>query len=245
MMASLRYGAFSQVDSCDRMKLICASSTYYQFILSQGKKIGVIVQSVYVLTSSEGVCSPLGASLIFYPAMSSVGTWFHKNRAFAFGVMAAGSSLGGVIFPIMVDRLVAQHGFAWAMRVAAFLILGLLIFANLTVKSRLKPTIKPWSFMEFVDPFRELPFVLTLVAAFFFFFGMFLPFTFLILEAEYYGMSRNLAAYLVSILNAGRCIDNYHVAQVGNFLILYPGQYRFSVAPFPASSPTASADSTR
>lgn len=150
-----------------------------------------------------GLCSPLGASLIFYPAMSSVGTWFHKNRALAFGVMAAGSSLGGVIFPIMVDKLVAELGFAWAMRISAFLILGLLIFANLTVKSRLPPTVKRWSIMEFVDPFRELPFVLVVVAAFLFFFGMFLPFTFIILEAEYNGMSPNLAAYLISILNAG------------------------------------------
>lgn len=37
--------------------------------------------------------------MIFYPAMNSVGTWFFKRRAFAFGVMAAGSSLGGVHIP--------------------------------------------------------------------------------------------------------------------------------------------------
>jgi MFS family permease len=135
--------------------------------------------------------------------MSSVGTWFHKNRALAFGVMAAGSSLGGVIFPIMVDRLVDQLGFAWAMRISAFLILGLLVYANLTIKSRLRPTVRSWSIMEFVDPFRELPFVLVVVASFLFFFGMFLPFTFMILEAQYHGMSSDLAAYLISILNAG------------------------------------------
>lgn len=135
--------------------------------------------------------------------MSSVGTWFHRNRALAFGVMAAGSSLGGVIFPIMVERLVADLGFAWAMRISAFLILGLLLYANLTIKSRLPPTKRPWSIMEFVDPFRELPFALVVVASFLFFFGMFLPFTFIILEAHYQGMSRSLAAYLISILNAG------------------------------------------
>ena len=42
------------------------------------------------------MCSSIGASMLFYPAMSSIGTWFFKRRAFAFGVMAAGSSLGGV-----------------------------------------------------------------------------------------------------------------------------------------------------
>ena len=33
--------------------------------------------------------------MIFYPAMSSVTSWFFKRRAFAFGVVASGSSLGG------------------------------------------------------------------------------------------------------------------------------------------------------
>ena len=142
--------------------------------------------------------------MIFYPAMSSVGTWFHKHRALAFGIMAAGSSLGGVIFPIMVDRLVGDVGFPWAMRISAFLMLGLLVYANLTVKSRLPPTPRPWSAREFLDPFRELPYCLVVIAAFLFFFGMFLPFTFIILEAQREGMSHRLAAYLVPILNAGK-----------------------------------------
>ncbi len=145
--------------------------------------------------------------MIFYPAMNSVGTWFHKNRALAFGVMASGSSLGGVIFPIMIKRLVAEVGFAWAMRTAAFLVLALLIYANLTVKSRLPPNPKPWSLKEFADPFRELPYTLVVMAAFLFFFGMFLPFTYIILEAKYFGMSAGLAGYLVSILNAGKFLS--------------------------------------
>ena len=176
---------------------------YYQFILSQG------------------ICSPIGASLVFYPAMSATGTWFKKNRALAFGVMAAGSSLGGVIFPIMVERLVASAGFAWAMRAAAFLILGLLLYANFTVKSRLPPTPKAWSFQEFVDPLRERPFFLVVCSSFLFFFGMFLPFTYIILYAETNGMSPRLASYLVAILNAlsifGRTLPGWVADRVGRF----------------------------
>ena len=179
------------------------SSKYYQFILSQG------------------VLSPFGASLIFYPAMSATGTWFHKNRAFAFGVMAAGSSLGGVIFPIMVERLVVSAGFGWAMRAAAFLILGLLIYANLTVKSRIPPTSRPWSFREFVDPLRELPFSLVVFSSFLFFFGMFLPFNYIILYAESNGMSPRLASYMLAILNAlsvfGRTIPGIIADRAGRF----------------------------
>ncbi|KAK4694900.1 hypothetical protein P7C71_g2757, partial [Lecanoromycetidae sp. Uapishka_2] len=160
------------------------SKEYYQFLLSQG------------------ICSPIGASLIFYPAMSSTTTWFFKKRAFALGIMASGSSLGGVIFPIMVERIIARAGFGWAMRASAFLILGLLIYANLTVKSRIPPMPKPWAVMDFLRPFKELPFLLTVSASFFFFFGMFLPFTFVILSAQYNGMSANLAGYLLAVLNA-------------------------------------------
>ena len=43
--------------------------------------------------------------MIFYPAMSTITTWFFKKRGLAFGVIAAGSSLGGVILPIMASSL--------------------------------------------------------------------------------------------------------------------------------------------
>ncbi|KAL8681288.1 MAG: hypothetical protein Q9186_002599 [Xanthomendoza sp. 1 TL-2023] len=162
-------------------------SDYYQFLLAQG------------------VCSPIGASLIFYPAMSSTGTWFFKRRALAFGLVASGSSLGGVILPIMVDNIIARSGFPWAMRSAAFLLLGLLIYANLTVRSRLPPSPKPWSLVEFILPLRELSYSLTVLAAFLFFFGMFLPFTFIILSAE----------HDVSIF--GRTIPGYIADKTGRF----------------------------
>lgn len=168
-----------------------------------------------------GICSPIGASLLFYPAMSSVGTWFKKNRALAFGVMAAGSSLGGVIFPIMVQRLVDEVGFGWSMRAAAFLILGLLIYANLTVRSRIPPTPKPWSIREFVTPLGELPFFLVVAASFIFFFGMFLPFNFIILYAEANGMSMRLASYMLAVLNAvsvfGRTLPGWIADRLGRF----------------------------
>ena len=53
--------------------------------------------------------------------------------------------------------------------------------------------------MEFVTPFKEVPFSLTVFAAFLFCFGIFLPFNFVILSAEYNGMSANLAGYLIAV----------------------------------------------
>jgi MFS family permease len=140
------------------------STKYYQFLLAQG------------------VCSALGASAIFYAAMNSIGTWFYKNRATAFGVMASGSSLGGVIYPIMVSKLIPKIGFPWTMRAAAFMILGMLIIANFTVKSRLTPRPKKFDVMDFIRPLKEPAFALICAASFMFFFGTFLPFDFVILQ---------------------------------------------------------------
>ena len=171
--------------------------------------------------------------------MSSTGTWFFKRRALAFGIMAAGSSLGGVILPIMVDHVIDQAGFPWAMRSAAFLLLALLIYANLTVRSRLPPSPKPWSLMEFILPFQELPFLLVVSTSFLFFFGMFLPFNYIILSAEYHGMSQRLAAYLVPILNAGKKPPSPHRMQKKK---IHPTDQSpkspSSAAPSPATSPT-------
>lgn len=136
----------------------------------------------YQILLSQGVVSSCGSSMIFYAGMSSVGTWFFRNRAAAYGIMASGSSLGGVIYPIMVSKLIPQIGFAWTMRTCAFLILGMVLIANFTVKSRLAPTPKPVVLMEFIRPFKEPAFALLCVASFLFFFGMFLPFNYIIVQ---------------------------------------------------------------
>jgi len=144
----------------------------------------------YQLLLTQGLVSALGASAVFYAAMGSVGTWFFKNRAGAFGIMAAGSSLGGVIFPIMVSHLITQVGFPWTMRACAFLILGMLIIANFTVKSRLTPRPKKLVVMEFIRPLKEPAFLLICIASFLFFFGTFLPFNYIILQYEVYKSSQ-------------------------------------------------------
>lgn len=160
----------------------------------------------YQIFLSQSVCSPIGAGLLFYPAISAVSTWFFKKRAFALGITTAGSSLGGVVFPIMVERLVSKVGFGWAMRCCAFLIFFLSVIAFLTVKSRIPPSPKPFRVMDFVDPLFELPYLLTGIASFLYYFGMFIPFAYIVLSGTAHGMPQHLAGYLVPILNAARLV---------------------------------------
>jgi len=163
-----------------------------------------ISKEYYQLLLAQGICSPLGASLVFSPALSCVATWFDKRRALAFGIVSSGSSLGGVVFPTMLSRLLPTIGFGWTLRIAAFIILTLLVVANLTVRSRIAPVPRPVKFSDYTSPFSEIPFVLLMLASCCGFFAMFVPINYIVLEAQQDGVDRDLAGYLLTILNAAR-----------------------------------------
>lgn len=182
------------------------STKYYQFLLAQG------------------ICASLGSSAVFNACMASVVSWFFRRRAAAFGIMVSGSSLGGVVLPIMFDKLIARIGFPWAMRAVAFLFLGLLIVACLTVHSRLPPRPKPLVIREYLMGFTEPAFGLTVFACFLFFWGMFLPFNYIELQAQAAGMSPTLLPYLLSIINAvsiiGRIVPGIVADRLGRYNVM-------------------------
>ena len=162
------------------------SSQYYQFILAQG------------------LVASLGSSAAFNASMSSVISWFFHQRATALGIMVSGSSMGGVVLPVMLTRLTERVGFPWAMRAVAFLFLGLLAVSCATVKTRLTPQPRPFVAADYLRPLTEPAFALTVVAGSFFYFGMFLPFNYLIVQAQEAGIDPKLVPYLLPILNALR-----------------------------------------
>ncbi|KAJ5621358.1 monocarboxylate permease [Penicillium herquei] len=181
------------------------ATKYYQFLLSQA------------------ICSPLGAGMILYPSFSCVATWFRGRRALAMGITASGSSLGGVVLPILINLMLPKVGFAWTMRTCAFMILVLLVITNLTVRSRLPPRPKPTNIGNSIRHFGDPAFLLTVLASFFFSMGMCIPITFLVTFGEAVGMSAKMAGYLAAIYNAtsgvGRILPGYAADKLGNFTV--------------------------
>ena len=53
----------------------------------------------YQIFLSQSILSGIGACSLFYSGMNAVSTYFKKRRALAIGIVASGSSLGGVIQP--------------------------------------------------------------------------------------------------------------------------------------------------
>ncbi|KAI1184911.1 major facilitator superfamily domain-containing protein [Nemania serpens] len=184
------------------LMLASLAKTYYQFILTQG------------------VVSAIGVACIYSPAVACVSTWFAKRRGTAMGIMVTGSSLGGVVFPIMISRLIDSIGYPWAIRSAGFLILGLQIISILTVRSRTKSAPKKMPTGRLAAPFKEFPFVLLLVGIFVLTYGIFIPIVYLAVQAfQEAHTTEQMAQYLVAIFNAaslfGRLISGFGADIIG------------------------------
>ena len=109
---------------------------------------------------AQGLLCGLGSGLVFCPSVALCSTYFERHRSLAIGLGASGSSTGGIIIPLMVQRLLPHVGFAWTARALALVCLVLLAVANAIMKPRLKP--RKIELRTLVEPaaFREAPYTL-------------------------------------------------------------------------------------
>jgi MFS family permease len=79
----------------------------------------------------------LSTGMVMFPAMSAVSQYFHTRRGAAMGLTIAGSSLGAVVFPVVLSQLLngSDIGFGWSVRVCAFIMLPVLTFASVVIKA--------------------------------------------------------------------------------------------------------------
>ncbi|KIM92630.1 hypothetical protein OIDMADRAFT_139348 [Oidiodendron maius Zn] len=75
------------------------------------------------------------------PCLAATGQYFQKKRGAAMGVTITGSSLGGVIFPIALGKMLNSNklGFGWSIRICTFMMLGLFVPPCALVLARLPP----------------------------------------------------------------------------------------------------------
>lgn len=195
------------------MLLLGVCTEYYQFLI------------VF------GILGGIGTSLIFTPAISSIGHFFHLNRGAATGLAAGGGSIGGIIFPLTLQALFPRVGFGWATRILGFIFIFLCAMAQLLIRSRLPP--KPGSsVLPDFRIFRDPAFALVTAGVFFMEWGLFIPITYLTSYALSAGTSENqvftsaFAYQLIAILNAGSSIGRWAPGFVADRL----GRYNCMVA---------------
>lgn len=63
---------------------------------------------------SLGVCYGLGSGMLYTPVIPIIGALFEPaERPKAYGAIVSGISVGGIIFPVLFERLLVRIGFAW------------------------------------------------------------------------------------------------------------------------------------
>lgn len=183
--------------------------------------VGVAFSSKYwhfILTFS--ILGGLGTSLIFTPAVASIAHFFLKKRANATGLAATGGSVGGIIFPLMLQSLFPRIGFRYASLVMALIFLVLLLIANILIRARLPP--KPggsvWPDFRIL---KNKTFALTTGGVFFVEWGLFVPLSFISSYALREGINSAFAYQILAIINAGsvfgRWLPGYVADKIGRF----------------------------
>lgn len=202
---------------------------YYQFFLAQGALLG------------------FGMSFITIPTTSVTPLYFQRNRGLAQGISVAGSSLGGVLWPIMLDELLNEDGvsFGWTLRIVGFIQLVLLAVVVVGVRRPRTAKTIPKDFESSAQPdseskeekedkakqrkkdlakLRHPSFIFLCAGLAIFYFGFFAPFFYVSDYALSLGVSESFSVYLIAILNAassfGRILPGLVADRIGHFNIV-------------------------
>lgn len=181
---------------------------FWQCILAQGFTIGI------------------GAGLLFVPAIAIMPAYFSTRIGLAIGLAASGSSMGGIIYPIVFYRLIDQIGYGWSVRVLGFMCLATLVVPLTVMKMRFKPpkarALVDWS------AFTDKDYMTFVCGALIGYIGLYVSFFYI----SFYGQqqritSNDMSFYLVPILNAGsvfgRTLPNWLSDYTGPLNCIVPG----------------------
>ncbi|KAF9458094.1 major facilitator superfamily domain-containing protein [Collybia nuda] len=187
----------------------------------------------YQIFLAQGVGMGLGLAMTFLPALSVIAHHFSRRRGFAIGIMTSGASIGGIVFPIMLNKLIHGHqGFGLGVRATAAVITGLLFIANLLVRTR-PPTLREndprMRRTPMIILFKDVPYMACIISGVLLTLGIFYPIFYLQLFSIKHGIDQNLAFYIVSFINAGglfgRLLPNYLADHVGTYNVLIPASF--------------------
>lgn len=204
--------------------LLCAGSCLVVF----GMFMTSLCMQFWQVMLAQGICIGLGSGCLFVPSVGIVTTYFTTRKALATGIAASGSSVAGVIYPILFDHLQPKIGFAWTTRVIGFIMLSSLVFAISVYRVRVLPPEK----RRLLDlhALREPPFALFSVMVFITNVGLYVPYFYIEAYAnQHHITASDLPACMVPIISAGsalgRIVPNFFADKTGplNMLALCNG----------------------
>ncbi|OSD00576.1 MFS general substrate transporter [Trametes coccinea BRFM310] len=183
---------------------------------------------------AQGLGTGLAVGLLFLPSLSIVSHRFPRTRprraALAMGITVSGASAGGVVWPVLLNRMFDEGGFGFrdGVRVCGGIVAGLLVLANGLMRTggaagRRRAVFTRGGFLRIV---RDGAYVWSIAGAFCTNLGLFVPFFYLQIFASDHGVSPVLTTYILAVLNAGstlgRVLPVALAGRVGVYAMLIP-----------------------
>ncbi|RAH42606.1 MFS general substrate transporter [Aspergillus brunneoviolaceus CBS 621.78] len=172
-----------------------------------------------------GVLGGMSSAILTTVAISVLSHWFERRRALVTGICMGGSSAGGAVLPIVLRSILQKYGWAWSLRIVAFIALGCYTLAIFLVKGRQLPdTGTPTRATINFRAFRSPRLCFLALAVFSFEFIIFGCAALLPTYARYAGFSSQEQFYTLTVLNSmsllGRVLPGLAADFLGRFNIL-------------------------
>lgn len=202
-------------------------------------------------------------AFITWPPVGVVGRALPDHRGLALGIVIGGSSLGGVIWPIMLERLLnhSSLGFGWVMRVVGFTMLPLLGLACATVTEPARSISPPPESSDKSSANHDPPvpekkqqsdiwmllknkvFIFLSLGLAIAYMGLFIPFFYISSYATAQGVSAETSFYLISALNGasllGRVIPGHLADRWGHYNIIIMAMLASTIVAFSWTAATS------
>lgn len=195
------------------------------FLLVLGQMMLSLAHEYWQVLLAQAFCIGIGCGMLFVPSVAILNTYFTTRIGLAVGLAASGSSLGGIIYPIVFHRLISPIGFGWTTRVIGFIMIVTQIIPSLCMRVRVLPA-KKRSLVD-LHSFLIPAYSIQIVGFFVGFMGLYMPFFY----SQVYALTNNitnpdLAFYLLPIMNStsifGRIIPNFLADKLGGFNVVIP-----------------------
>lgn len=149
----------------------------------------------------------------YYPTTGAISEWFNYRRGFALGLAASGSSLGGVLWPMLLSKLFTLTTDRWVHRINGFISIPLLLLSCFLVKERRGMAGHDTEGNEIKQSKRSVSkaifdwrFTGLCVGMFFIYGGMLIPFYYIPIFAVENGINLSMANNLLAIGYSGSMI---------------------------------------
>ncbi|ORY54997.1 major facilitator superfamily domain-containing protein [Leucosporidium creatinivorum] len=212
----------------------CFDRGYFQWLIRIGSAI--YITSIFLIPECtkfwhvvlvQGLMSGVGVGLVFLPSMSIISHFFLKRRSFVIGIAVSGSSIGGIVFPIALNKMFSNPsiGFTNGVRITGYIIAACLLVANLIMSPHPERQASPKPRPPSVKGIFDRQYSLLVAGAFLAAFGLFFPNFYIQVFCQVNGLSENLSFYSLAIFNGasviGRTVPNLLADHLGPLVLSF------------------------